>query len=59
MACWPTDRARSLLIGDQPRDLAAAAAAGIEGRLFPGGDLDAFAAALLAERGFASPPGLG
>ena len=59
MARWPTDRGRSLLIGDQPRDVAAAQAAGVEGRLFPGGDLDAFAAALLAERGFASPHGLG
>ena len=59
MARWPTDRRRSLLIGDQPRDVAAAEAAGVEGRLFPGGDLDAFAAALLAERGFASPGGVG
>ena len=59
MAHWPTDRARSLLIGDQARDVEAAARAGVEGRLFPGGDLDAFVAALLAERDFASPPGLG
>lgn len=54
MSAWPTDRAASLLIGDRPSDVEAARRAGIVGRLFPGGDLDAFAAALLAERGFAS-----
>ena len=59
MATWPTDRARSLLIGDRARDVEAAERAGVHGRLFPGGDLDAFTAALLAERGFASPGPLG
>ena len=51
MASWPTDPARSLLIGDQPSDLAAAAAAGVRGELFTGGDLDAFVTGVLERRG--------
>ena len=44
------DRDRSLLIGDKPSDIEAARRAGVEGRLFPGGDLLAFAEAVLAEK---------
>jgi D,D-heptose 1,7-bisphosphate phosphatase len=47
LQCWPVDRKASFLIGDQPSDCAAAAAAGIEGHLFPGGDLSDFVAKLL------------
>lgn len=42
---------RAILVGDQPSDLGAAAAAGIAGHLFPGGDLDRFVAPLLDGRG--------
>lgn len=47
MARWPVDRGRSRLVGDKPSDLAAAAAAGIPGHLFTGGDLDALVRELL------------
>jgi len=45
---WRLDPARCVLVGDKPIDLTAAAAAGIEGRLFSGGDLAEFIAPLLA-----------
>lgn len=48
--CWPVDRENSFLIGDQPRDLAAAAAAGIGGHLFPGGNIADFVSEVLAAR---------
>ena len=46
---WEIDPQRSLLIGDQQTDVAAAQAAGVSGHLFPGGDLAVFAEPLLAE----------
>ena len=42
MEHWPVDRGRSLLIGDQPSDLAAGQAAGIRSEQFTGGNLHDF-----------------
>lgn len=48
LAAWPVERHGSFLIGDNATDVEAAAAAGIAGHLFGGGDLLAFAQAILA-----------
>jgi D-glycero-D-manno-heptose 1,7-bisphosphate phosphatase len=39
---WPVHRARSVVVGDKPSDMEAAARAGLRGLRFEGGDLDAF-----------------
>lgn len=39
LADWRVDKTRSLLVGDRPTDLEAAARAGIPACVFPGGDL--------------------
>lgn len=44
---WQLDRRRCILVGDQPTDLTAAAAAGIVGHQFTGGNLADFVAPLL------------
>lgn len=47
LAEWRVDPGRSFLVGDKDHDLAAAAAAGVQGHLFPGGDLLEFVGARL------------
>jgi D-glycero-D-manno-heptose 1,7-bisphosphate phosphatase len=48
MAAYPVDRSRVLMVGDKQSDMQAARAAGIEGLLFPGGDLHAALAPAIA-----------
>ena len=57
LAHWPVDLQRSFLIGDQDRDMVAASAAGIEGHLFPGGELDRFVARILGPQSNAGAAG--
>jgi D-glycero-D-manno-heptose 1,7-bisphosphate phosphatase len=47
---WPVDSTVSFLIGDKEADLAAAAAAGVAGHLFPGGNLADFVQPLISTR---------
>ncbi len=51
---WDVDPAGCVMVGDQPTDMQAAAAAGIAGFRFHGGNLDDFVAPLLARA--VSPP---
>jgi D,D-heptose 1,7-bisphosphate phosphatase len=44
---WSLDSTQCILVGDQPTDVQAAEAAGVEAHLFPGGDLFKFAEVLL------------
>ena len=50
LRCWPVDANASFLVGDRETDCAAAAAAGIESHLFPGGDLFQFISKVLKTR---------
>ncbi len=45
---WRLDPARCVMVGDQPTDVQAAEAAGVQGYLFPGGNLRRFVAPLLS-----------
>lgn len=62
MAEWPVDADRSILIGDKPRDLHAAEAAGVRGYLYTDGDLTGYVRGILDRerrepQGANSPPG--
>jgi D-glycero-D-manno-heptose 1,7-bisphosphate phosphatase len=51
LRCWPVEAEGSFLIGDRASDLEAAQTAGIEGFLFPGGNLMEFLEGCLAGMG--------
>ncbi|OLS53053.1 HAD-IIIA family hydrolase [Rhodovulum sulfidophilum] len=50
-ARWPVDWSRSAMIGDKDSDMRAAAAAGLDGILFTGGNLDLLVEQVLQSRG--------
>lgn len=54
VAEWDIDLGRSVMIGDCPRDMEAAAARGLPGYLFPGGDLCFFLKTTARKRGCAT-----
>ena len=47
LRAWELDAGRCVLVGDQATDMAAAAAAGVAGYLFPGGNLEEFVRPIL------------
>lgn len=51
LRAWDLDPGRCALVGDQATDMAAAAAAGVAGHLFPGGDLAEFVRPILDAHG--------
>jgi D,D-heptose 1,7-bisphosphate phosphatase len=48
LECWPVELETSFLVGDKASDCVAAAAAGIKGHLFRGGDLSQFVDRLIS-----------
>jgi len=50
-ARWQVDKQRSFLIGDKASDIEASSRAGIQGKLFQGGDLGALVRATLGQQG--------
>ncbi len=55
LRAWDLDPTQCALVGDQATDMAAAAAAGVAGYLFPGGDLAEFVRPILDSRGAGRP----
>lgn len=51
LRAWDLNPGRCALVGDQATDMAAAAAAGVAGYLFPGGDLAEFVRPILDAHG--------